>query len=140
MVDLEALEAAAGVPEIAEVGEAAEESQETDDVVEVPVEEEAEPENEADDAPVELEEEAVPAPTSSPGKSTGGFEFKISIDGLLNYQQFQFRLRTRTRTGKRKACKGKEILNPYQVTNWWGNDWDGRLSETFTSRPMQSFH
>ena len=35
-------------------GEAAEESQEADAVAEVPVEEEAEQENEADDAPVEL--------------------------------------------------------------------------------------
>ena len=69
MVDPEALEAIAGVAEIAE-GEADEEPQEEADVVaEVPAEEEAEPENEEDDAPVELEEEAVPAATSSPGKS-----------------------------------------------------------------------
>ena len=69
VVDQEALEALAGVAEIAEGGEAAEESQEADAVAEVPVEEEAEPENEADDAPVELEEEAVPVAKSSPGKS-----------------------------------------------------------------------
>ena len=138
MVDQEALEALAGVAEIAEGGEAAEESQEADAdaVAEVPVEEEAEPENEADDAPVELEEEAVPVAKSSPGKSVVIFKYRFQQTNYLTIIFF----RLRTWTGKRKACKGKEILNPYQVTNWWGNDWDDRLSETFTSRPMQSFH
>ena len=74
MVDQEAVEAVSGAIDVSGGGEAAEESLEADEsqeanaVPEDPMEEEAEPENEADDAPVELEEEAVPAAKSSPGK------------------------------------------------------------------------
>ena len=76
MVDQEAVETVSGAVEVAGGDEAAEESQEVDEsqeanaVPEDPMEEEAEPENEADDAPIELEEEAVPATRSSPGKQS----------------------------------------------------------------------
>ena len=73
MVDQEAVETVSGGAEVSGEGEAADESQadesqEANAVPEDPMEEEAEPENEADDAPVELEEEAVPATKTSPGK------------------------------------------------------------------------